>query len=513
MDDAPSRWSTFDLRIRDWMLGTVVVAAALISQLLARAGSVNFDATSVSDATLIRNPQLLPLRLLRQNLVDNLAHLHIQPPLFNLATAGLIRLDPASRADWVSAFNIGMACLLAASAYFLLRELEINRWIALGVVGLFVIANPLVFFEATQYSLVLPSATIITTMAWLGARWIRTSALWPGLVYGLLGAILILSNDFFQVYLVAIATLALVASLGHRWRQAILSLLVPTLLVGTWYLNDLFQFNDLTTASAIGQTLANTTVSSDSVSDISQLITSSQLSRLSAIPPASCLSSFGSLGFTHRTKVITLDLKRKSGCYSAATAHCCPNYNAKAYLDISRRYTSDDLKWIQKRPGRFIANLGHGLIAWNIPYLEPTITDASQWHMGDYAAFYEHMFGLQPSSALAPGITVNAAPSPSSISFTMLIEAIASLVLLPLVLRWKRRFLTRAQRGIAWWMWMFSVGALLTTMVFGDGTGSLWRDELGAIPLASAVIAIAWLFKRTEEMKPLDVDDRFFMRE
>ncbi|HEY8080592.1 MAG TPA: hypothetical protein VIE15_00775, partial [Acidimicrobiales bacterium] len=471
MPDAPANGPLGRLRLTDGLvLGFVGVLSAALHGVAIAAG-LRFSSKDFSARQLSQIWQLLPTRLLRHDLVSSLAHLHSQPPLFNLVTGVLLELP---RATQPLAADLGLAACAVAVAVCtagILLEFEVKRSVVLFVVLLFVVADPAQYLYAGFYFYALPTAALATAAGWAATRWVRTERVVPGVAFGALAAMLVLTNSSYQVYTVAIASVPVLWVLRRRWRQAIAVLAVPAAVVASWYAIDVIQFHSATTSSWLGMNLARSTLSLDSSADINALIRQGVLSPTARIGPFYDLGAYGALGVHARTGQPALDQREKAGA---------PNFNNIAYLGISRRYLADDLKWIEHRPGHYLKNTTIGLRLWMLPAEQFYATvNLGAYHLGGYTTVYDAIAMLQPTAdptAVNDVVFAHRGPSLSNLSYTTIAESILALFVLPIVAvrRWRRRR-DRALAAGALWIWAMCASVFVSTTLLEAAENNRFR--------------------------------------
>jgi hypothetical protein len=466
----------------------IVGAATGVLHVLAVALGVRVYASDLSAGVLATNDwQLLPSSLLRHDLVGSLAHLHSQPPLFNLVTGLLLDLPHATQPWAASAGMVVCAIVVAVASAGVLLELGVNRVAALVVVGVFVVADPAQYLYGAFYFYALPTAALVTATGWAAVRWVRTDRVVPGVAYGVLAAGLILTNSSYQLYTVALASVPLVWVLRHSWRRVVAVLIGPILVAAAWYGNDVIQFHTATTSSWLGMNLARATLLLDSRADLRRLVGEGVISPVALLLPFSPLPTYGALGEHAPTGHAALDIR-----FNVTT----PNYNNVAYLAISRRYLSDDLHWIEHRPWQYVKNTTIGLRLWLLPTEQFYGTvELPHYHLGGYTAFYDAVVGLQPTAdpdSLLAVIELHRGPGFSNLSLTAVAEALLSLVVLPIV-AWRRRRRDPRLAAGALWIWVLCASVFTTTTLIEAAENNRFRFELGGLSLCAATVAVVWL--------------------
>jgi hypothetical protein len=483
---------TARIRFTDRMAILTVAVVALGAHLAAAIAGVRLVASDFTSDSLGLTWQLLPKHLLRHDLFSSVVHLQSQPPLFNLATGALLELPHAMQPWAATAAMIVSATVVAVATTGLLLELGVPRTATLVVVGLFVLADPAEYLYMGYWFYALPTAAMVTATGWAAVHWARTARPGPGVAYGVLAAAVILTNSSYQLYLFVVVSIPVLWVLRRRWRQAIAVLIAPLLVVVAWYANDLDQFGAVTTSSWIGMNLARSTLALDSPSDLKVLVHDHILSKLALVGPFSPITDYGALGHHELTGIPALDEVMESTLSS--------NYNNIGYVAVSRQYLVQDLRWIQHRPMHYLKNITVGLRIWELPAQQWYGTvGVSSYHLGGYTTVYDDVVNLQPDAdPLADAYVAlkKTGPPLSSISITLLLEALLSLLVLPVV-AWRRRRIDPRRAAGALWVWGTVAIVFLTTTLIEAGENNRFRFELGGLPLVAATVAVVWLVDRS----------------
>ncbi len=458
---------------------------------MALLAGVRFHRGDFSAVSLSTWWQLLPVSQLHHGALSHVLDLPSQPPLFNLSTGLLLQLPAVTRpvaADAVM-FACGVAVAVATAA--LLGELGVDRVATGVVVVLFVLADPAQYLYADVYFYALPTAALVTVGALAAVRWVRSERAGWGATYGACAALLVLTNSTYQVYLLALASIPVLVALRRRWRQVLVTLCVPVLVVVAWYANDAARFGTTTTSSWAGMNLARATLYLDAPSDVAALVHAHVLSPVALIRPFSPLGAYGALGHHAPTGSAPLDQRQKLNALQ-------PNYNNIAYVAISNRYLSDDLRWIEHRPYDYVRNVTVGLRLWLLPTDQFYATDQlGAYHMGGYTTVYDEVVQLQPDAdpnAASTVVFTRGAPGLDNVSYTALAETLLAVVALPLVVWWRRRGDARRLAG-ALYVWALCALAFVTTTLLEAAENNRFRFELGGLPIVAATVAVAWAIR------------------
>lgn len=482
--DAVVAWAS---RTADRLVLVGVAAASLAAHVAVVLAGIGIGKGSVSRASLSTLWQLLPVGLLRHQLLSSLEHLPSQPPLFNLATGVLLQLPSVTQPEAANAVMVVCGVVLAVSTAGLLLELGVPRSVTVPVVAVFVLADPAQYLYADVYFYAMPTAALVTVAAWAAVRWARTERWTCGLTYGVAAALLVLTNSTYQVELVAIAAIPVLVVLRRRWRQALAVLVAPIVVVGAWYANDFARFGTTTTSSWVGMNLARATLALDSPADLRHLVDVHVLSPLALLRPFLPLQYYApSLADHAATGVPALDWRLKLNPVE-------PNYNNLSYIKISNEYLSQDLRFIEHRPAQYLRNLTVSLRLWLLPTDQWYATaQLVHYHLDGYTTLYDTVVDLQPTSDLNAAWTVvrhRLGPGWSNLSYTAVAETLLAIVVLPLALWRRRRRVDPRTRAGAWSVWLLTALVFVTTTLLEAAENNRFRFELGGLVLAAATVA------------------------
>jgi len=494
---APTRADGRATRRQDRRAVGLVGVVALVSHMATWAAGVSIPATVLGPGEPGLDYQswhLLPLDLLHHDLGQSLLHLDSQPPLFNLATAVLYRLP--MHLFWARLGMVAFATSLALAACGLLVELGIGRRVSVGVVIVFVVLDPAQLLYPTWYFYGLPTAAVLTFAAWAATRWVRTRRLLPGIVFWWLVALVVLTNSAFQIYGFLIAAVPLLVVLRRQWRSVLVAALPPLLVVGAWYANDAVQFGTFTTSSWTGMNMARITTGLDTRADLTQLVDQHVLTPLALVRPFYPLGAYGALGHAPPTGIPALDVPTKL---------VTPNLNNIAYVAISKQFLTNDLHWVEHRPRLYAEHITEGIRIWLLPADQtPAVASLPVWPLHGWTGFYDHWVMLQTRpdpGADRAAVFGDIAPTLANVSWTLVVQQVLALVVLPVV-AWRHRRRDPARAAAAGWIWIVTGVLTLTTSLLEVGENNRFRFELGALPLVGAVVAVAWLVEGLRGHRP-----------
>lgn len=469
----------------------VVVAAFAVSRVAYAAAGVRMDDSALHPANVFQVQwQLLPLGLLRHDLLRSVWNLHSQPPLYNLYCGFLLHLPAGVQGPTATAVFVALGLVLAVASYLLLGDLGVPAPAALAVTLIMVAAPATVLFEE-WLSWSYPSAVALTAGAAALVRAARTGSTgWAGLAAGCFALVVLTDTTFQWPWLLAVtAPLGWVA--GRRRRPAVLAAMaVPVALVAGWYAKGAVQFGTATTSSWLGMNLYQTTIEGAPAGDLSRLIASGTLSPLAAIPPFHPVATYAARSAPGRpTGVPALDQR--------SSALGVPNFNNGVYVAVSNRYLADDLAYLAARPGRYAGNVARSARLWAVPADQYLWSGADRHRIGGYARLYDAVVLAEPEPAARRldlgALTSGSAPGAAQLSWTVVAVTGVDLLLAPVAL-WRRR----ADRR-----WLVGAGALWVTVLYSFVVTSAtevaenmrFRFELGALPVVLAAVTVFALIR------------------
>ena len=151
-------------------VGTLA-AVFLASRLMYFLGGVRFDGDLLRSSWALLDPHLLESDLFR-----SIMYLHIQPPLFNLFVALVLKAAPANSMAIFRILNIGVGMLLAFSLYETMCRLHVPFWFSITLTIAFVVSPATILFENILfYTYPLALALVVSTLLLEG--FLRTNRL------------------------------------------------------------------------------------------------------------------------------------------------------------------------------------------------------------------------------------------------------------------------------------------------------------------------------------------------
>jgi hypothetical protein len=466
-----------------WRSLAVLTAAFALSRLGFFLAGVRFDISGIQGGYGGSQWQLLDIRLLKDQLLQSVWHLHSQPPLYNLFVGFLAKLPFGMQRPVAIACYLAMGLALVLATYLLLVDLRAPRWVAMTV-AFVVVADPRYVLYENWLFYAYPTALLVTVAGLCCIRYLRTRTWWWGLGLFGSGAGLVLLNSSWQwVWLAAVLAVVLV-SRRHRWRAVVAVAALPLLLVVGWYVKNGVMFGTYTTSSWLGMNMQSVTLNLASPGQISDLV------RRGVLSPIAKASAFGPVSryqprFVHvpHTGIPALD--------ETTTATGQINF---VYVPVSKRYLHDDLAYIVAAPGAYAGHVVEGASAWFVPADKSPFLNGNQTHIATYSRVFDSAVLWQPASpkwyAVLDWVS-GRGPSLDQLSYLTLIASVVAIVGTPMV-AWRRRDDPALVSTLAF-MWLTLAYAFLTTSLVDLGENPRFGFELGPLPVVAAVAVLVSL--------------------
>jgi len=350
-------------------------------------------------------------------------------------------------------------------------------------VVVFVAADPAQLLYPGWYFYATATAALATAAAMFGFDLAKDRSLRSACCFVTVLALLALTNSSFQPIFVALAALPLLWQLRRARRILLIATVPAILIVGAWQANDVLRFNSWTTSDWGGMNLYKSTLWLAPKADRATMVARGELPPIALIPGFSPLSRYGPLGTSPHRGVPALD-RPFNGVR--------PNYNNAAYLEISRRYLTADLRYIEHRPAAYLDHLTIGARLAALPAEEYVkIIRLPAFALGGYTLAYEHFIDLQPrpNYFAAPVVAVTGrGPSLSALSLTVTLELLLFIFATPIAIWFARR--NRAFAVPLLSLWLLGIMPFATSILAEVGENNRFRYELGTLPFCAAVLSV-----------------------
>jgi hypothetical protein len=326
------------------------------------AAGVRFDTTPLGTFYQFLDPVLL-----RDELLRSIAHLHMQPPLFNLLLGVVLKLAPERPealfgALWAAA---GAASVLALHATMI--RVGADRRIAFPAAALFALSPAVVLYENQLFYTHLVTAMLCVS-AWLAHRFAERGRFGDGLaLFSLLAAVTLTRALFHLVWLLGIVLLFVVRS---DRRRVIACAVVPVLVVVAWYARTWVLFGSFAASTWFGMNFAEITLEQGPLVERLHLVRDGVLSRYAVIAPFQSMLVYRHLRDAGEpTGVPALDEELKSTGER--------NFNHLEYVEISRQYLRDALRVVRERPEWYLTGIRKAVVAFFEPATSDTFLEAN----------------------------------------------------------------------------------------------------------------------------------------
>ncbi|GAB4565358.1 MAG: hypothetical protein Tsb0020_16180 [Haliangiales bacterium] len=328
--------------------------------------------------------------------LENLYHLHSQPPLMNATLAALLALfgDGYVVACYIGFALMSLATVLAVDA--VTCELCHSRSAGLSAGLLILLAPAMICYGHTLYH-ALPAAFVTTSGVWA----LRRAAERPSLARLSLVAALLLTASllwaaFHPLWLLTTA-LWLWWSLPAARARVVATMAAPLAIVLLLIIKNGLVFGVWGLSSWSGMNLARVTVQQLPKAERDAAVAAGELSPVAGVRPFAALRWYRDAGVTmpEASGLPLLD--------SPLRPNQQRNLHHRAYIEIAQRYRDDAVRMICADPGTYLAAAFKGF--W-VLYLHP----ASDFHvvaepnraLGAYATVYEFLVYGTPADHALP---------------------------------------------------------------------------------------------------------------
>jgi hypothetical protein len=324
---------------RRWAVA--LVGAFAVTRALAFVAGVRFDVEPLRYFYQFLDPELL-----QEQLLGSVAHLHAQPPLFNLFLGTGLKTGAAAGPLFHATFLLlGLVTVLAI--FRTIVALGASPHVA-GAVSLLYLAHPAAILYENHLFYPQPITAGLAVSALLLRRYVADGAWRHGVpLFLILGALALLRPLFHLIWLAAVAGLVATAV---RPRRTAACAALPVLLVTAWYARTLVLFGTFGASTLLGLSVTKITTFQGPLSERAALIADGTLSGLAVVPP------FRRYEFYEKqvpppppTGVAALDRRMKSTGF--------PNFNYAGYPAVSRIYLDDAKSVLRVRPDWYLRGL------------------------------------------------------------------------------------------------------------------------------------------------------------
>ena len=448
--------------------------------------------------------QLLDYRLLQHDPVSSIWHMHMQPPLYNGLFAVLLQLPTSTQKAAGTLVWMAFGLVLALGTYLLLVELRVPPWVSVAVVGVWVVASPSYLFAENWDYLVIVSAALLVLCGLMLVRYLRTGA-WRHAAgtAAALCAVVLVNSTYEWWWLVPVVALAVLAR-RQDGRRFLVAASVPLVLVGTWYVKDVVLFGTTTTSSWTGMNFSRITLFGTSQATDARLVSQKALTRLAELQPFQAITAYAGFVTVPPAPAAPSALDSVDSQWAALPPSerdhkwfsGVPNFNNRAYVELSSLYLHDDLAFVRHEPGQYARAVGLSFANWFTPSDQYFFFRPNRRAVAGYASFYDKAVEWQTKvDPDVGGLTggQHLFPSPGMLSWQAVVTYGLALLGVP-VLVLRRRMQPAEVLALAF-LWFTVLYAMLGTNLVELGENNRLRLELGPLPLVAAVVVVTQLVR------------------
>ncbi|MBW3574398.1 MAG: hypothetical protein KY450_05950 [Actinobacteria bacterium] len=328
------------------------MVAFVLSRLAVAASGVRFDAGPLASGF-----QVLELSELRDDLLGSLAHLHSQPPLFNLLIGLVLRVPQAWEESLLRMVYLGAGLALALTVYMVLVRLGVRSAIAVVLTLVLALSPANILFENWSHYdylvILLLCLSVLTLQRYETGHRLRHVALFLGLL-----AVLVLTRSTFQlIWFLAWAVVLVVHRRRADWKKVATVAAVPLLVIVAVYANTLRVTGAFTSSTSLGVSLAKITTFQLPEAERRAMVGRGELSPLALIPPFTPVPGYRDVvPSPPRTGVPVLDDEMKT----FADGSSWINFNNLIYAGVSQAYLDDALRTLRAHPDAYLGGVAAG---------------------------------------------------------------------------------------------------------------------------------------------------------
>jgi hypothetical protein len=333
----------------------LLVLGWLATRVACHAAGVRFDASPLGWFM-----QYLAPDLLRHDLARSLLALHAQPPLYNAFLGGVLKLGEAAAAWVFPSIHAALGLLLVLALYAILRRLGLGRGAAGGVAFLYG-ASPTAVLHESWLFYTHPLSAALVGAAFFLHRLVSTGRGRDAAAYFALVAAVALTRGLFHLVWVLACVLLALAWMRRPGRAVLACAACAVLAVGALYAKNAWLFGTFSASSWAGMNLANVAMARWSLEERRALVERGVVSELALVEPFAELAYYpGRRGDAGSDPPALREAWKAPGV---------PNYNHRAYIEVSRQYGRDALALVRADPARYWASVRE---AWRLYLLPPT---------------------------------------------------------------------------------------------------------------------------------------------
>lgn len=323
----------------------LVVVAFVLSRLAAAAAGVRFDVGPLSAGF-----QVLELSELRHDLFGSLAHLHSQPPLFNLLIGLVLRVPQPWEEPLLRLIYLAFGLALALTIFTVLARFGVRRSVALVLTLLLTLSPASILFENwSNYDYpvtLLLCLAVLALQRYEDGHRLRHAALF----LGVLGVVVLTRSTFQLVWFLAWAAVLVVHRRRADWRRVAVVAAVPLLAIVAVYANTLRVAGTFTSSTSLGVSLSKITTFQLPEAERRAMVDQGALSPLALIHPFAPVPVYAPvLGAPPVTGEPVLDDEVKNFPDGSRWI----NFNNLLYARVSDAYLDDAVRTLRARPDAY----------------------------------------------------------------------------------------------------------------------------------------------------------------
>jgi hypothetical protein len=485
----PARWAGPDWRV------PALLGAFVVSRVLYRLAGVAFDTRSTWRTWIF-----LDRRVLEDDLIGSIGHLHSQPPLLNLFYGLTLRLPESLQKPVYTLTFVALGALLTYSLYALARGLGVPRNLAFVATLLFVVGPTCVLYE-NWFHYAYPAAVLLVASGLFLMLYLRSGkASWGVAFFVALAVLMLTRSSYHLVFLLAMVVLVAWATPG-RARTVIVIAALPVLVVLLWYGKNLVMFDSFSSSSWLGMNLARTVYLTEGPDEIARLRARGEIDPILAVKPFSAPVKYRPrFANPDRTDVQVLDQVTRQ-------ANGGVNFNHAVYPEVSDEYLSAVLDYWRAHPDAIARS---GRLATRFELLP---ADQYYW-LADGAGkveglqrLYDRFVMWQPDFYDADGFLgyrlpgpgrsrAGDVPTPGAANFSYMVLLVYGLGLIggPIV-AWGARGAPDRRAVVVSYLWLvLAYGVIVNT--FSDvGENNRFRFETDPVALVLALVTVAGIWR------------------
>ncbi|MCG3198941.1 MAG: hypothetical protein GHCLOJNM_03448 [bacterium] len=410
-----------------------VLIVFLLSRALCFLAGVRFDPTPLPFYWQYIEPDLL-----REDLLRSLAHLHGQPPLFNLFLGVVLKVFPGrEELAFSGAFRV-LGLLVTLGGYALMIRLGASTRAATLAAGMFAISPANILYENWLFYPI-PVAFLLVAAALCLHRFLLHRAALDALFFFLVTACVSLTWSFFHLLWLLASLVLLVGVLRSARRKLVLAALAPLLLACLWYGKNLVMHGQFSASAWMGMNFARIATIQIPKPERQALVDSGELTPLAMIHPFSPLRAYEELiEKPPHTGLPLLDRERKK---SGAD-----NLHHLAYIEISRGYARDALSLVTRHPSAYARGIRNSFLLFFRPSDDYDQVAENRRRLGGWPRLYDFVV-LGQILNQPPNFDLDTHESSGYLARMVFSLGLLWMVAYSMSIRWAWRIWRRSGRG------------------------------------------------------------------